>query len=550
MSSKNDQASVSATITSQCCLALLLAVMAILTLPGCRSANGVQVDVMERELRQQENYIYELEDYLTEYSDKLRKCRCANPSSTVSSYSGETKLSSSSSVPTLAEDDFSDDDLNFSDEPEDTTSSTTEKSELDETLDSGQPEPTTEAAPMQAEPPTVEETPLEDLQIPELDIEEPTAFRQNVSTLVAATTGAEIIPDDNVLLHIPDPASFEPETYPSDESAVVLDVVMENETQDIAMMEDALAENVSADDTLEGDILESDDGEMGTHEIDRIVIQHLLRGSPQDEAPSDKTAGRKDSQNELSFEEALFAQPPSEQSLPSSLLAVVEIRDQADEPVEADGPVSLMVMKVGNGGKARRIHRWDFTLEEVSASWQSSQYGDGLHLELPMDGQPLDGGRLELWARLVSVDGQKYLTKLPFQPQQLVAFGDEPARTTEPVETQIAARTDGEASQLEPSSRLTDSGPEQPLAPASRWRASMVNMTSRNDATSRSTSKGISKSARWSAQPSGGRLGQTSSVIASPRKLQPQSQPRYLDPRFQTMPGNDSTIWRAVQPGR
>ena len=37
--------------------------------------DNAQVDVLERELRQQEDYIYELEDYLIEYSEKLRQCR-------------------------------------------------------------------------------------------------------------------------------------------------------------------------------------------------------------------------------------------------------------------------------------------------------------------------------------------------------------------------------------------------------------------------------------------------------------------------------------------
>ena len=56
-----------------CCAAAPLA-------SGCRAVDNAQVDVLERELRQQEDYIYELEDYLMEYSEKLRQCRsCAAP---------------------------------------------------------------------------------------------------------------------------------------------------------------------------------------------------------------------------------------------------------------------------------------------------------------------------------------------------------------------------------------------------------------------------------------------------------------------------------------
>ena len=60
------------------CLLLLIALTTLLGLPGCRSVDNAQLDLLERELRQQESYIYELEDNLVEYSEKLRKCRCAN----------------------------------------------------------------------------------------------------------------------------------------------------------------------------------------------------------------------------------------------------------------------------------------------------------------------------------------------------------------------------------------------------------------------------------------------------------------------------------------
>ena len=48
---------------------------AVIYTPGCRAVDNAQVDVLERDLRQQEDYIYELEDYLMQYSEKLRQCR-------------------------------------------------------------------------------------------------------------------------------------------------------------------------------------------------------------------------------------------------------------------------------------------------------------------------------------------------------------------------------------------------------------------------------------------------------------------------------------------
>lgn len=51
----------------------------VTSLAGCRSARDNQIDILERELRSQEDYIYELEDYIVEYSDKLQDCRCTHP---------------------------------------------------------------------------------------------------------------------------------------------------------------------------------------------------------------------------------------------------------------------------------------------------------------------------------------------------------------------------------------------------------------------------------------------------------------------------------------
>ena len=62
----------------------------------------------------------------------------------------------------------------------------------------------------------------------------------------------------------------------------------------------------------------------------------------------------------------------------------------------------------------KRVDRWDFTAEETQAAWQSSQLGDGLHLELPLGETVLPEGPLELWVRLVNAEGKKLLTRLPF----------------------------------------------------------------------------------------------------------------------------------------
>ena len=66
-----------------------------------------------------------------------------------------------------------------------------------------------------------------------------------------------------------------------------------------------------------------------------------------------------------------------------------------------------MVMAGETQEALKRVDRWDFTAEETQAAWQSSQLGDGLHLELPLATGPLPEGPLELWARLVNADGDE-----------------------------------------------------------------------------------------------------------------------------------------------
>jgi hypothetical protein len=83
-----------------------------------------------------------------------------------------------------------------------------------------------------------------------------------------------------------------------------------------------------------------------------------------------------------------------------------------------------MIMTRDDSGAMRRVERWDFTPEETAAAWQSSQLGDGLHLELPLAKSQLPPGELELWARVVAADGRKLLTQIPLEPTQLASMAD------------------------------------------------------------------------------------------------------------------------------
>ncbi|MCG8449646.1 MAG: hypothetical protein MI725_08710, partial [Pirellulales bacterium] len=187
---------------------------------------------------------------------------------------------------------------------------------------------------------------------------------------------------------------------------------------------------------------------------------------------------------------------------PTSLLTVVEARDAYNEPVDLDGEVSLMVM-TADANSPQRLHRWDFTREETLDAWQSSELGDGLHLELPLKETRLPPKRLELWVRMVAQDGRKLLTQVPFESRNLVAIED--ASNSE----QMSA--DSEVNALRP--LAADQEKEKP-----RWRASMQ----RSHAFTENYATTAPGARRWSAQPPGGRLQQHPAPTVNPT---PTSQP-------------------------
>lgn len=149
----------------------------LLVTTGCRTARDNQFDVLERELRTQEDYIYELEDYVVEYSEKLRQCRCSQPTVV------DSKSSDSKSVVNhkrSSSDQRRSEPLQFDEEP---------------LYEPGDELPEREEEPTDMNP---DETTPEEFEIPELEIDEP------LSQIQDATGGQT--------LYIPEPvAEAEPE---------------------------------------------------------------------------------------------------------------------------------------------------------------------------------------------------------------------------------------------------------------------------------------------------------------------------------------------------
>lgn len=372
-------AQIRSTSSLWCCLAL--AVVA-----GCRNLDNAQVDVLERELRQQEDYIYELEDYLVEYSEKLRharmvQCQAVSTTSTTST----TSKSGTSKTPKgqLREPTLDDDPverptlpLNGRNKPVPPSMDPAPASEAP-AADASAAEPQQETAPEPLNP--------EEMEAPDLEIgsELGTAQRKNATAVAAAPT---LPPESGAQapLLIPDPVDYQADAEPSAvEPAASADA--EAQTAETALNEPRLA-------------------------------------APELNAPR------------LSAERLqvrrIFSEPAEDGKSPGSLLVVVEALNATDEPVDAIGAASLMIMSRNAAGALRRLERWDFTAEETAAAWQSSQLGDGLHLELPLATGELPQGELELWARVADENGAKLLTPADdpyrFDSAQLISMADLP----------------------------------------------------------------------------------------------------------------------------
>ena len=290
---------------------------------GCRSTTDNQIDLLERELRVQEDYIYELEGYVVDYSEKLRDCRGCSPSQTAV-YSEEvyepapapsSSKSSRKSTPRRSKQEKS-----IIDSPQ-------------EDLPSPPADQTPDISPEDMEVPEIEfqmEDPLTDANVQE--------ELQQVAAVELDYRSAE-----GEALMIPDPVGFE-----SDEPNRI-------ETEEVA-----------ESDLFDEEVLVEQQPERAQRVAKRLEVKHLFRSGGAEAAKK-------------------------------NLLTVVEALDENDEPVDLDGEVSLMVMTPEASGQLKRVKRWNFTAAETHSAWQSSDLGDGLHLELPLEAVSLPKSPLELW---------------------------------------------------------------------------------------------------------------------------------------------------------
>jgi hypothetical protein len=376
---------------------VVLGVCAVLPLGlgGCRAVDNAQVDVLERELRQQEDYIYELEDYLIEYSEKLHYCRSCQPGMTIDSTSTPTTKRGGGKEPTLARD-----------PPQSTAPRRPNGARVVPPIeDPLTPADAFEAPPLEAPalpaakapasapvtpiPAPSTTTPIDpaELEAPGLEIG-PTSNYDSKEAAPIATTP----PGDEAPPYIPDPADYQ---LDAETSASAADTVAESQVDGPVALALEAPQLVAPETTI------SDSSAQPTlpppSDPARLVAERLqIRGVLRDRPESDGAPSR-------------------------SLMVIVEALNATDEPVDANGEASLMVSRGETPESLQPIERWDFTSDETQAAWQSSQLGDGLHLELPLAGA-LPDESVYLWVRLKTPDGQKLQAKVQFSARELATL--------------------------------------------------------------------------------------------------------------------------------
>lgn len=450
-------------------------------LAGCRSTADNQIDLLERELRVQEDYIYELEGYVVDYSEKLRDCRSCPPSQTAvyseEVYQAEPKQKKSTKpAPSRSR-------------------SKKEKSILDKS-DADLPSPQQEQQAPEFSP--------EDLEIPDeldLELEEPVTENRRVDSSTQQVAAIELDHESAAgeVLMIPNPVDF------NDAAELALNGA-EEALPDEAYDDESYDDESYSDENYDDQMIDDQQLEAASATVDRVAqrleITKLFVGEGDDASPQ-------------------------------NLLTIVEALDENGEPVDLDGEVSLMVMTTDDSGQPKRIKRWNFTPAETVSAWQSSDLGDGLHLELPLETTELPDGPIELWARLKSTDGRKLLTQLPFEASGLGQLDDQGPQP-EAAQTELAEAEPSSVNPLRRKSRASSADDKLTLAsqstsdkptqgksasdqPSSRWRSSMH----RTDRTSEGFASTTSTATGWTKQLPGRLPTAPPKMATRPNRTQP-----------------------------
>jgi hypothetical protein len=138
-------------------------------------------------------------------------------------------------------------------------------------------------------------------------------------------------------------------------------------------------------------------------QVQKIVLNHLLTGGY-------NTSGR---------------------SGHDGVMVVIEPRNAAGEVLTAPGDLSVVVIDPAIEGEESRVARWDFTADEVAARFRKTIVANGIQLEMPWPADPPQNEDLHVFVRYTTSDGRKLQAEKPIKvkpPIEVVERGAAAAR--------------------------------------------------------------------------------------------------------------------------
>jgi hypothetical protein len=130
-------------------------------------------------------------------------------------------------------------------------------------------------------------------------------------------------------------------------------------------------------------------------------------------------------------------------------------RDLENRPVPAAAPVSVVLVDRAMPDGAARVARWDFSGKEAAQHYRRSAKGEGIYLKMPWSAAPPTHGQLDLFVRYMTRDGRKLEAHQEIQilppiaaANQVVMRSTSPGREVRrvgmPLSRSIAARQESE----------------------------------------------------------------------------------------------------------
>ena len=89
------------------------------------------------------------------------------------------------------------------------------------------------------------------------------------------------------------------------------------------------------------------------------------------------------------------------------ITVVIEPRGSDGRLVDAAAPVSIVVLDPALSGQATRLARWDFTADQIAATYHKTPSSGGIHLEMVWPGALPVHSQLQVFVRYTTDDGRK-----------------------------------------------------------------------------------------------------------------------------------------------